>query len=127
MRWMLLNPLRTLPPLGLLAVGAVVGTIGVPVIKKNARKAAVWAVQGALEVGDTVKEAGHSLNNLWQERVEKARSEEAAEESKIQAMAVEPTDKGDSESINENAEPVFDNSNEELTASVKNIIETSKQ
>lgn len=76
MRWLLANPLRTLPPLGLVAVGAVAGVIGVPVVKKTARNLAVMTVRGVLTVTDAVKGAGGSLGQSWQGMVEEARGQQ---------------------------------------------------
>lgn len=63
MKWMLLYPLRTLPPIGLVALGAVVGAVGVPVARKTARSLAVMTVKGA-----------HTIREGWQDLMEEARS-----------------------------------------------------
>lgn len=63
MKWMLLYPLKTLSPLGLMAVGAVVGAVGAPVAKKTARSLAVMTVKGA----NTIREG-------WLGLIEEARS-----------------------------------------------------
>lgn len=63
MKWMLLYPLRTLPPIGLVAVGAVVGAVGVPVAKKTARSLAVMTVRGA-----------HMIREGWRDLLEEAKS-----------------------------------------------------
>lgn len=76
MRWLLANPLKTLPPLGLVAVGALVGTVGIPVLKKTARGLAVLTVKGALAVRNVVKDAGGVVNRGWEDLVEQAKAEQ---------------------------------------------------
>lgn len=83
MRWLLLNPLKTLPPIGLVAVGAVVGVAGVPVVKKVARNLAVTAVRGVLAVSDAVKETGESLTRGWEQMAREARKQQVEMEHSI--------------------------------------------
>ncbi|MEW6698479.1 MAG: hypothetical protein ACOY35_01500 [Bacillota bacterium] len=83
MSWLLLNPLRTLPPIGLVAVGAVVGAAGVPVVKKVARNLAVTAVRGILTVSDAVKETGESLTRSWEQMAQEARKQQAEMEQSM--------------------------------------------
>lgn len=73
MKWLLMNPLQTLPPFGLIALGAVVGIAGVPVVKKTARKLAVLSVRGALTVNDAIKGTRGNVKRNWQDIVEQAR------------------------------------------------------
>ena len=77
MKWLLANPLKTLPPLGLVAVGALVGVAGVPVVKKTARSLAVITVRGALAVNDAVKGVGSSLTQSWEKMVDNAREQQS--------------------------------------------------
>lgn len=77
MRWLLANPLQTLSPLGLVAVGTMVGIAGVPVLKKTARSAAVLIVKGALAVSDVIREAGESFNKGFGGMVQEAKSKPA--------------------------------------------------
>lgn len=85
MRWLLLNPLRALPPIGLVAVGAVVGVAGVPVVKKVARNLAVTTVRGVLAVSDAVKETGESLTRGWEQMAREARKQQAEMEHSVHA------------------------------------------
>lgn len=62
MKWLLVNPLRALPPLGLVAVGALAGAAGTPIIKKTVRSAAVLTVKGILAIKECIHEAGGALN-----------------------------------------------------------------
>lgn len=73
MRWLLANPLRTLPPLGLVAVGAIIGVAGFPVVKRSARRLAVMTVRGALTLNDLVKEAGGGIKRGLENMAERAR------------------------------------------------------
>ncbi len=61
MKWLLLNPLRTFPPLGLVAVGALAGAAGMPLIKKTARGVAVLTAKGVLSVKECMQEKGSCL------------------------------------------------------------------
>ncbi|OPX84109.1 MAG: hypothetical protein A4E53_03884 [Pelotomaculum sp. PtaB.Bin104] len=74
MKWLMASPLRTLSPLGLLAVGAIVGVAGVPAIKKTARSLAVLTVKSALTISDVVKDAGDSLRNGWGKMIEEVQT-----------------------------------------------------
>lgn len=76
MRWLLANPLKTLPPIGLVAIGALVGVAGVPVVKKTARSLAVLTVRGALAVNDVVKGVGGSFSRGWEQMVQQAREQQ---------------------------------------------------
>ena len=71
MRWLLTNPLQTLSPLGLVAVGTVVGIVGVPALKKTVRGIAVMTVRGALAINDVIKgtreSASQNLDKIMQE------------------------------------------------------------
>jgi len=82
MRWLLANPLRTLPPAGLIAVGALVGVAGVPVLKKTARSLAVLTVRGALAVTDMIKDTGGCLKKNWEEMVEEVKTKQVQIEEK---------------------------------------------
>lgn len=70
--WFLTNSFRTLSPLGLVAVGAVAGAVGVPVIRKTLRGLALITVKGAMSAGDAVRKAGGSLGKSWEEMVREA-------------------------------------------------------
>ncbi|MDF9408869.1 MAG: hypothetical protein A4E52_01070 [Pelotomaculum sp. PtaB.Bin013] len=83
MKWLLASPLRTLSPLGLLAVGAVVGIAGVPVLKKTVRGLAVLTVKSAFTVNDMVNDAGDSLKDAWGKMVESARTMQERMEQKL--------------------------------------------
>ncbi|RYD01736.1 hypothetical protein N752_28180 [Desulforamulus aquiferis] len=67
MKWLLASPLVTLPPLGLVAVGAVVGVVGVPIVKKTARSLAVLSVRGVLAVNDAIKDSGSQVRKGWED------------------------------------------------------------
>ncbi|CCO07738.1 hypothetical protein [Desulforamulus hydrothermalis] len=77
MRWLLTSPLRTLSPLGLVAVGTVIGAAGVPVIKKTARSLAVLTVRGALAISDALKETGEGLTKSWEKMVHEVRVQQS--------------------------------------------------
>lgn len=77
MRWLLASPLKTLPPIGLVAVGALVGVAGVPVVKKTARSLAVLTVRGALAVNDAVKGVSGSLSQGWEQMVQEVRNQQS--------------------------------------------------
>ncbi|GAB6158160.1 hypothetical protein JCM39194_13600 [Desulfotomaculum varum] len=77
MRWLLANPLRTLSPLGLVAVGTVIGAAGVPVIKKTARSLAVLTVRGALAISDALKETGEGLTRSWERMVHEVKQQQS--------------------------------------------------
>lgn len=74
MYWMMFNPLRTLPPIGLVAVGALAGVVGVPILKKTARSLAVLTVRSAMSVSDMVKDTGNTMSKEWNEMSREARN-----------------------------------------------------
>jgi len=109
LKWLLASPLRTLSPLGLLAVGAVVGVAGFPVLKKTARSLAVLTVKSALTVSDVVKDAGESLKSGWGKMAESVKTmQEEAEMDRKSAGESHPRTAGraaDAEGRDTAAEP----------------------
>lgn len=75
MKWMLANPLRTLSPLGLVAVGAAVGIAGVPLVKSAARGLAVQAIRSTMAVNNMIKNTTRSMARSWEDMVMQARSD----------------------------------------------------
>lgn len=67
MRW---GALGELSPLGILAVGLVVGTAGIPVIKKGLRTLAFMTAKGVISTADHVKDTGEKLSREWKQMVD---------------------------------------------------------
>lgn len=74
MYWLLANPLRTLSPLGLVAVGTVVGMAGVPLLKSAARGLAVHTVRKTLAVNNVITNATKAIARGCEDMVEQAKS-----------------------------------------------------
>ncbi len=74
MRWLVARPLQTLSPLGLVAVGTVVGIVGVPALKKTARGIAVMTVRGALAINDVMKGTRNSVSQGFNDIMQEVRS-----------------------------------------------------
>ncbi|RJQ24890.1 MAG: hypothetical protein C4589_12095 [Peptococcaceae bacterium] len=67
--------------------GVLVGTAGLPLVRRSLRGLAVSAVKGALVLGDGAKELSRKVNNSWAELVEEVKREQTDEEGGVQQKA----------------------------------------
>lgn len=101
MRWLrpeALEALEGISPWGLLTVGVLVGTTGLPLVRKGLRGLAVGTVKGALAVSAGVQEMAQKVSQEWSELVAEVKQErESRQESwreKIRKTEIEAIKKG---------------------------------
>ncbi|KJS03810.1 MAG: hypothetical protein VR68_00580 [Peptococcaceae bacterium BRH_c4a] len=70
MKWMRMLGLGEMSPLGMLVAGALIGTVGLPAVKKGVRGVAVSTVGAALTVTDFVKNSSGNVSRGWRELLE---------------------------------------------------------
>lgn len=77
--------LEGLSPLGALVAGVVIGTAGLPVIKKGLRGLAFTATKAVIAVTDQVKEAGECLGQEWKQIVSEVSSKREEKKDCVRA------------------------------------------
>jgi len=90
--------LKGFSPWGLLIAGAVVGTVGLPVVRKGARSLAVHTVKGVLAVSEGAKGLSQKMNQEWMELVHEAKADAESKKDncreRIHRLEVESVKKG---------------------------------
>ncbi len=85
MRWLKWGMLEGMSPLGVLVAGLVIGTAGMPVIKKGLRGLAFTTTKAVMAVTDHVKGAGESLGQEWKQMVGEVASKREQQKTAMKA------------------------------------------
>lgn len=98
MRWLRPELLEGASPWGLLVGGVLVGTAGLPMVRKILRGLAVGVIKGGVKVGEEAKELSQKMSREWAELMEEVKEERTKEQEgwqeKFRRAEVEAIKKG---------------------------------
>ena len=98
MRWLRSELLEGVSPWGLLVGGVLVGTAGLPMVRKVLRSLAVGVMKGGLKVGEEMKKLSQKMSREWAELIEEVKEKKTKKQEgwqeKFRRAEVEAIKKG---------------------------------